>query len=42
MSNDTARAEAYALYGMIGEENSITELRELIAEPPKVEGVLHF
>ena len=40
MSNDTAWAEASALYGMLGEENMLEELRELIAVPPKIEQAL--
>jgi hypothetical protein len=41
-SNNTARAEAYALYRMLGDENTITELRELISVPSKIERVLRL
>jgi len=37
MSNDTAWAEAGALYRMLGDENTVEELRELIAMPLKIE-----
>jgi hypothetical protein len=37
MSNDTAWAEACALYRMLGDENTVEELRELIAMPLKIE-----
>lgn len=40
MSNDTAWAEARALYRMLGDENTVEELRELIAVPPKTERLL--
>jgi len=40
MSNDTAWAEACALYRMLGDENTVEELRELIAVPPKTERLL--
>jgi len=40
MSNDTARAEAAALCGMLGDENTVEELRELMAVPPKIEQAL--
>lgn len=34
------RNEARLLYQMIGDENTVEELRELIAVPPKIEGIL--
>jgi hypothetical protein len=40
MSNDTAWAEACALYRMLGDENTVEGLRELIAVPPKIEHAL--
>jgi hypothetical protein len=40
LGRQSAFDEAKALYGMIGEENTVDELRELIAVPPKIEGVL--
>src|SRR2546422_9998592 len=40
MSNDTAWAEACALYRMLGDENTVEELHELIAVPPKTERLL--
>ncbi len=40
MSNDTAWAEARALYRMLGDENTVEELRSLIAVPPKTERLL--
>ena len=40
MSNDTARAEACALYRMLGDENTVEGLRGLIAVPPKIEHAL--
>ena len=36
----SAIAEALALYQMIGDENIVEELRELIAVPPKIEHTL--
>lgn len=40
MSNDTAWAEACALHRMLGDENSLEALRELIAVPPRTERLL--
>jgi hypothetical protein len=40
MSNDTARAEAAAWYGMLGDETTVEELRELITVPLKIEQAL--
>jgi hypothetical protein len=35
LGRQSAREEARALYRMLGEENTVEELRELIAVPPR-------
>ena len=40
LARQSAIAEAAALYRMIGPENSVEELRELISVPPKTERAL--
>ena len=40
LGRQSAFDEAKALYGMIGEENTVDELRELIAVPPRIECAL--
>jgi hypothetical protein len=40
LGRQPAIAEAHALYPMIGEENTVEELRELIVVPPRIEWAL--
>ena len=41
LGRQSAREEARALYRMLGEENTVDELRELIAVPPRIERALY-